>query len=124
MTRHRGPLVVGLSKADFELFDEGKRIDSWDLEVIDLEDFGRQTVAPNVTLPPAARRHFFFLFDLTFAQPVNIARARHAGTRAPLDLLFSFRPEKPGKGSYTLWVGVKDRVSGAGGETLGFFDVR
>ena len=73
-----GRPVRGLTKADFELFDEGKRVDSWDLDVIDLEDFGRQTVTPDVPLPPAAQRHFFFLFDLTFAQPINIAKARHA----------------------------------------------
>lgn len=73
-----GRPVRGLTKGDFELFDEGKRVDGWDLEVIDLEDFGRQTVTPDVPLPPAAQRHFFFLFDLTFSQPINIARARHA----------------------------------------------
>jgi VWFA-related protein len=73
-----GRPVRGLTKADFELFDNGKRMTGWDLEVIDLEDFSRQTVAPDVPLPPAAQRHFFFLFDLTFAQAVNVARARHA----------------------------------------------
>ena len=73
-----GRPVRSLTKADFELFDEGKRVDGWDLEVIDLEDFDRMTVTPDVPLPPAAQRHFFFLFDLTFSQPINIARARHA----------------------------------------------
>jgi hypothetical protein len=47
-----------------------------------------------------------------------------AGARAPLNVLCSFRPEKLAKGSYTLWVSVKDRSSGAEGETLGFFEVR
>lgn len=73
-----GRPVRGLTKADFELFDEGKRTTDWDLEVIDLEDFSRQTVTRDVPLPPAAQRHFFFLFDLTFAQPINVAKARHA----------------------------------------------
>ncbi len=73
-----GRPVRGLTKADFELWDEGKKATDWDLEVIDLEDFSRQTVAPDVPLPPAAQRHFFFLFDLTFAQALNIAKARHA----------------------------------------------
>jgi VWFA-related protein len=73
-----GRPVRGLTKADFELYDEGKRVDTWDLDVIDLEDFSRLTVTPDVPLPPAAQRHFFFLFDLTFAQPINIAKARHA----------------------------------------------
>jgi len=70
--------VRGLKKDDFELYDGGKRVTGWDLEVIDLEDFARQTVTPDIPLPPAAQRHFFFLFDLTFAQPINVARARHA----------------------------------------------
>jgi VWFA-related protein len=73
-----GRPVRGLKTEDFELFDDGKKATDWDLDVIDLEDFGRQTAARDVPLPPSARRHFFFLFDLTFAQPLNIARARHA----------------------------------------------
>ncbi|MFI5180462.1 MAG: VWA domain-containing protein [Thermoanaerobaculia bacterium] len=73
-----GRPVRGLTKADFELYDEGKRVEGFDLDVIDLEDFKKQTVTPDVPLPPAAQRHFFFLFDLTFGQPINVARARHA----------------------------------------------
>ncbi len=73
-----GRPVRGLTKADFELYDEGKRVDGFDLDVIDLEDFTKQTVTPDIPLPPAAQRHFFFLFDLTFGQPINVARARHA----------------------------------------------
>ncbi|MGZ5440109.1 MAG: VWA domain-containing protein, partial [Candidatus Aminicenantales bacterium] len=68
----------GLTKADFELYDDGKPVTGWDLEVIDLEDFGRKVLAPDTQLPPAAQRHFFFLFDLTFAQPLNVVRARKA----------------------------------------------
>ncbi len=73
-----GRPVRGLTKDDFELFDEGKPVAVWDLDVIDLADFGRQTVTPDVPLPPAARRHFFFLFDLTFSRPLDVARARTA----------------------------------------------
>ncbi|HUM03077.1 MAG TPA: VWA domain-containing protein [Thermoanaerobaculia bacterium] len=73
-----GHPVRGLTKDDFELYDEGKRVDTWDLEVIDLEDFARKTVTPDVSLPPAAQRHFLFLFDLSFSQPLNIAKARSA----------------------------------------------
>jgi hypothetical protein len=68
----------GLTKADFELYDDGKPVTGWDLDVIDLEDFGRKALAPDIQLPPAAQRHFFFLFDLTFAQPVNVVKARRA----------------------------------------------
>lgn len=73
-----GRPVRGLTRADFDLFDDGRRVTTFDLEVIDLEEFGRQTVTPDVPLPPAAQRHFLLLFDLTFAQPINIARARRA----------------------------------------------
>jgi VWFA-related protein len=68
----------GLTKADFELYDEGKLVTGWDLDVIDLEDFSRKVLTPDVQLPPAAQRHFFFLFDLTFAQPLNVVKARQA----------------------------------------------
>jgi VWFA-related protein len=73
-----GRPVRGLSKSDFELFDEGRPARVWDLDVIDLSDFGRQTVTPDVPLPAAARRHFLFLFDLTFSRPLDVARARTA----------------------------------------------
>jgi VWFA-related protein len=68
----------GLTKTDFELYDDGKPVTGWDLDVIDLEDFARKVLTPDVQLPPAAQRHFFFLFDLTFAQPLNVVRARKA----------------------------------------------
>ncbi len=73
-----GRPVRGLTKESFELLDDGKAARGWDLDVIDLSDFGRQTVTPDVPLPPAARRHFMFLFDLTFSRPLDIARARSA----------------------------------------------
>jgi VWFA-related protein len=73
-----GHPMRGLTKDDFELFDDGKRVQTWDLEVIDLADFARRTVTPDVPLPPAAQRHFLFLFDLSFSQPIKIARARSA----------------------------------------------
>ncbi len=78
VTGKDGHPLRGLTKPDFELFDEGRRVDTWDLEVIDLTDFARQTVTPDVSLPPAAQRHFLFLFDLSFSQPINIAKARKA----------------------------------------------
>ncbi len=69
----------GLTKDDFELFDDGKRIDIQNLEVVDLEDFSKPLTAQReFPLPLAARRHFFFLFDLSFSAPVNLARARLA----------------------------------------------
>jgi VWFA-related protein len=52
----------------------------------------------------------------------RVASTRDAG--GPLNLLCSFRPGDLEKGSYTLWVGVKDRATGAEAETLGMFEMR
>ncbi len=73
-----GKPVRGLTKKDFRLFDDGKLAEAWDLDVIDLEEIAHQAAPANVPLPPAAQRHFFFLFDLSFSRPVDLARARKA----------------------------------------------
>jgi VWFA-related protein len=71
--------VRGLKKGDFELTDEGKRVEIREVEAVDLEDFAKDPNTPReMALPPAARRHFMLLFDLSFSQPVNLARARAA----------------------------------------------
>jgi VWFA-related protein len=71
--------VRGLTKDDFELFDDGKRVEIRDLDAVDLDDFSKDPNTPReMPLPPAARRHFLLLFDLSFSQPVNMARARSA----------------------------------------------
>lgn len=69
----------GLTKDDFELTDDGRKVDLETMEVIDLEDFARPLASPTeMPLPPAARRHFFLLFDLTFSAPIQLSRARTA----------------------------------------------
>src|SRR5256885_3934430 len=71
--------VRGLKKQDFELTDDGKRVEIREVEAVDLEDFAKDPNAPReMALPPAARRHFMLLFDFSFSQPVNPARARAA----------------------------------------------
>jgi VWFA-related protein len=71
--------IRGLKKDDFELTDDGKRVEIREVESIDLEDFAKDPNAPReMALPPAARRHFMLLFDFSFSQPVNLARARTA----------------------------------------------
>lgn len=74
--------VRDLKKEDFEVFDDGDRVELQEVERIDLEDFvsgpkGPQD-PPERPLPPAARRYFFMLFDMTFSSPVKMARAREA----------------------------------------------
>lgn len=78
VTREGEP-VRGLTVDDFEVFDGKKRQDILDFEVIDLS-----LVAPGagpgevLQMPAAGRRHFLFLFDLSFSDPATIVRAREA----------------------------------------------
>lgn len=76
----------GLTKEDFELLDDGRKVEIASMDVIDLEDFARPLTVPGeMPLPPAARRHFFFLFDLTFSAPIRLSRARAAAREFVLD---------------------------------------
>ena len=84
-----GRPVRGLSAGDFTVFDGKTKQRITGFEVIDLAALGAAGAAagaqspPPPALPLAARRHFLFLFDLTFAQPKSILQAR----RAALELL-------------------------------------
>ena len=71
-----GSPVRGLTKANFEVFDEGKKRD---IESFDAIDFASpeamQTVSP---LNPASRRNFLLVFDLSFSGPGAVGRAQEA----------------------------------------------
>jgi VWFA-related protein len=78
-----GKPVRGLKAADFEIYDgnEPQKISSF--EVIDLNALegaaAEGEAAPQATsLRSGARRHFLFLFDLSFSSPTSILRARMA----------------------------------------------
>ncbi|HEV2856074.1 MAG TPA: VWA domain-containing protein [Thermoanaerobaculia bacterium] len=87
-----GEPVRGLSAADFEVYDgnEPQKITSF--EVIDLKTLenapaagaaGADTAAPSAlredaVLRSGARRHFLFLFDLSFSSPTSVLKARLA----------------------------------------------
>ena len=71
-----GNPVRGLTKKDFELFDEGKRVEIEYFDVIDLGE--TRTATPDKPLPPAAYRNFLLLFDLANSSPASIGRARDA----------------------------------------------
>jgi VWFA-related protein len=77
-----GQPVRGLSAADFEVFDGGDRQTLTDFEVIDLSSAEAETRRMDSQrieeLGSAARRHFLLLFDLSFASPTSILRARLA----------------------------------------------
>jgi VWFA-related protein len=77
VTGRDGKPIRGLSASEFELDDEGARQQIIALDVVDLR---RNRVEPGgpPTLPVAGRRHFLFLFDLSFASPNETTRSRDA----------------------------------------------
>ena len=81
VTTKGGEPVRGLSAADFEIYDNGKRQEITSFDVVDLNAVstakveGRRQIE---RISPVARRHFLLLFDLSFATPTSIARARLA----------------------------------------------
>ncbi|HYG63221.1 MAG TPA: VWA domain-containing protein [Thermoanaerobaculia bacterium] len=78
-----GQPVRGLTAADFEVFDEGKRQTLSNFEVVDLERLSRMEPAAGAAAgaPPlhaAARRRLLLLFDLSFSTPASVVKARQA----------------------------------------------
>jgi VWFA-related protein len=74
-----GKPVAGLTAADFELEEDGRRQAITSVDVVDLAR--HPDGADSSDLPPLARRHFLFLFDFTFATANEIARSREAAAR-------------------------------------------
>jgi VWFA-related protein len=79
VTGRDGKPVHGLTAADFELEEDGRRQTITSVDVVDLARHPGGA-APS-DLPPLARRHFLFLFDFTFATPNETARSREAAAR-------------------------------------------
>ncbi|HEY8020427.1 MAG TPA: VWA domain-containing protein [Thermoanaerobaculia bacterium] len=82
-----GQPVRGLTADDFELYDGDQRQRITGFDVVDLAAApasaapspaapGPSPIAP--ALPLAGRRHFLLLFDLSFSEPIAVARARRA----------------------------------------------
>src|SRR5689334_16796611 len=78
-----GRPVTGLTAADFELFDDGKKQSVSSVDVIDLSQpapnapphpAGSAAVA--APIPPAARRLWLLVFDLSYASASGLTRAR------------------------------------------------
>lgn len=72
-----GRSVRTLTKENFELYDEGRRVDIEYFEMVDIAAISGQgpTTRP---LPPVASRNFLLLFDLENSAPGTIARAQEA----------------------------------------------
>ncbi len=81
-----GEPVRGLKAEDFEVFDGRKKQTVVGFDVIDLARAEQaQAEGVRVMLPAAGRRHFLFLFDLSFSDPIAVVRAREAAR----DLVFN-----------------------------------
>ncbi|MGH9381268.1 MAG: VWA domain-containing protein [Thermoanaerobaculia bacterium] len=73
-----GRPVRGLTRDDFEIYDGRKRQEIVGFDVIDLGQVEPESGPAVPELPVSARRHFLFLFDLSFAEPGSVTRAREA----------------------------------------------
>ena len=75
-----GKPVRGLTAGEFEVWDGRERPPVVGFEVLDLArpPAASAAGAQSPAVPAAARRHFLLLFDLSFAEPRSIERARQA----------------------------------------------
>ena len=76
-----GHPVRGLTRADFEIAENGKVQDIESFRVVDLDTIEPDPLKPqsvDEAIPSAARRYFLFLFDLSFSAPTAVVRARQA----------------------------------------------
>lgn len=76
-----GKPVRGLGAENFRVFDEGDARSILRFQVVDLEVTQPSSAPASAAIAaPAttARRHLLLLFDLTFAKPLSISRARRA----------------------------------------------
>ena len=71
-----GNAVRNLTKEDFELYDDGRRVAIEYFDAIDMTKIPAAT--GDAALPPAAHRHFLLLFDLAHSTPGTAARASEA----------------------------------------------
>jgi VWFA-related protein len=81
-----GNAVRGLTKANFEITDEGKARPISGFEVADfaslVDDSKAPAAAPSVpAISPAARRNFLLVFDLSYSSPAAMTRAKDAARK-------------------------------------------
>ncbi|HWM91986.1 MAG TPA: VWA domain-containing protein [Thermoanaerobaculia bacterium] len=86
-----GQPVRGLTADDFELYDAGTRQKVTGFEVVDLKvqqsSTGQAPLDLEEIVQPPARRHFLFLFDLSFSTPTATLKARLAAREFLLSAL-------------------------------------
>jgi len=71
-----GNPIRGLDRANFEVFEDGKKREITAFDRIDFTS--PESISATSRLNPAARRNFMLLFDLTFSSPTSITRAQVA----------------------------------------------
>ena len=92
VTDKNGKAVPGLTAADFEIEDQGRKVPIVSFEAVDARSAAPASDAAGL-VQAAARRQFLLLFDLAFSAPTGIMKAREAaikfvrGSLAPTDLV-------------------------------------
>jgi VWFA-related protein len=81
-----GKPVRGLTADDFVVYQEKDRQAVTGFDVVDLYGTPEEKAAPVTDVAPAARRHFLFLFDLSFSEPKSILQARESAKGLLADL--------------------------------------
>jgi VWFA-related protein len=81
-----GNSVRGLTKANFEITDEGKARPISGFEVADFASLVDESKAPAAApsvpaISPAARRNFLLVFDLSYSSPTAMTRAKEAARK-------------------------------------------
>lgn len=72
-----GNPIRGLTKANFEIVDEGKKRAIAGFDTVDFSS-SETAAAAAASIMPAARRNFLLVFDLTFSSPTSMVRAKEA----------------------------------------------
>lgn len=71
-----GAAMRGLSKENFEIYEDGEKRAIESFESIDFAS--RESLKSVSPLNPASRRNFLILFDLSFSNPTSVGRAQEA----------------------------------------------
>ncbi len=74
----QGNPIRGLTADEFEVYDEGRRQAIVGFDAIDLAQKGLDHPGDIGPLPPAARRRFLLLFDMSYSRPKELLAAQRA----------------------------------------------
>jgi len=81
VTNASGEPVRGLTKANFEIYDQGQKREITNFDMIDFVAIADQPAAAAAAGYGAARRNFMLLFDLGNSDPTSMIRARAAALK-------------------------------------------